>query len=462
MVDPRKVVEETALPKSQSEVAPPQSAGASVTGAAVAAFEEVGAAVGRYRWVICALLFFATTINYIDRQVLGILATDESFKHTIGWNEAQYGYINTAFQAAYALGLLLIGNLMDRFGTRKGFSFAITFWSVAAMCHSLARSAFGFGAARFALGLGEAGNFPAAIKTVAEWFPKKERALATGIFNSGSNVGAIFAPLAVPFIAVTYGWQWAFIITGTLGFIWLILWLKIYHRPEEHPKLSRAELAHIQSDPAEPTTKIPWGRLIPHRQTWAFAIGKFLTDPIWWVYLFWLPPFLNKNYGLDIMHIGIPLVIIYVSADIGSIGGGWLSSSLIKRGWTVNRARKTAMLVCALAVVPIMFAAQASNLWVAVALISLAAAAHQGWSANIFTLVSDMFPRRAVGSVVGIGGMAGSIGGMLIATAVGLILQYTGSYLPIFIIASSAYLVALLVIHLLAPRLEPASVESAV
>ena len=461
MSDISKSVEETALPKSRAEVAPPQSAGASVTGAAVAAFEGVGATIGRYRWVICALLFFATTINYIDRQVLGILATDESFKRTIGWNEAQYGYVNTAFQAAYALGLLIIGNLMDRFGTRKGFSFAVGFWSVAAMCHALARSAFGFGVARFSLGLGEAGNFPASIKTVAEWFPKKERALATGIFNSGSNVGAIVAPLAVPWIVVNYGWQWAFIITGTLGFIWLAFWLMTYRRPEEHPKLSRAELAYIQSDPAEPTTKIPWARLIPHRQTWAFAIGKFLTDPIWWVYLFWLPKFLNTNYKLDITQIGLPLVVIYVSADVGSIGGGWLSGSLIKRGWTVNKSRKAAMLVCALAVVPIMFAAHASNLWVAVALVSLAAAAHQGWSANIFTMASDMFPRRAVGSVVGIGGMAGSVGGMLIATTVGLILQYTGSYLPIFIIAGSAYVVALLIIHLLAPRLEPASVESA-
>ena len=460
MSDTTRSLKETAQPKSEAEIAPPQSAGASVTGAAIAATESIPARIGRYRWVICAMLFFATTINYIDRQVLGILATDDNFKHTIGWNEAEYGYVNTAFQAAYALGLLLVGYLMDRFGTRKGFSISITFWSVAAMCHSLARSAFGFGAARFALGLGEAGNFPAAIKTVAEWFPKKERALATGIFNSGSNVGAIVAPLAVPFIAVNYGWQWAFVITGTLGFIWLIFWLKVYRRPEEHPKLSKAELAHIQSDPAEPTAKIPWGRLIPHKQTWAFAIGKFLTDPIWWVYLFWLPKFLNTNYGLNITQIGLPLVIIYVAADIGSIGGGWLSSSLIKRGWTVNKARKTAMLICALAVVPIMFAAKASNLWVAVGFVSLAAAAHQGWSANIFTLVSDMFPRRAVGSVVGIGGMAGSIGGMLIATAVGLILQYTGSYLPIFIIAGSTYLVALAVIHLLVPRLEPAKVES--
>jgi ACS family hexuronate transporter-like MFS transporter len=421
---------------------------------------SIGAAIGRYRWAICALLFFATTINYIDRQVLGILATDEAFKQTIGWNDAQYGFINTAFQAAYAVGLLVVGGLMDKFGTRKGFSFAVAFWSVAAMAHALARSIFGFGVARFALGLGEAGNFPAAIKTVAEWFPKKERALATGIFNSGSNVGAIIGPLAVPFIAVRWGWQWAFILTGLLGFVWLAFWLAMYRRPEEHPKLSATELAHIQSDPAEPTTKIKWSRLLPHRQTWAFAVGKFMTDPIWWVYLFWLPKFLNTNYGLNITQIGLPLVVIYVAADFGSIGGGWLSSSLIKRGWSVNKSRKTAMLVCAIAVIPIIFAANASSMWAAVAFVSLAASAHQGWSANMFTMASDMFPRRAVGSVVGIGGMAGSVGGMLIQTTVGLILFYTGSYLPIFIIAGSTYLVALGIIHLLVPQLEPANVEA--
>jgi ACS family hexuronate transporter-like MFS transporter len=352
---------------------------------------------------------------------------------------------------------------MDKFGTRKGFSVAIVFWSVAAMCHSFARSAFGFGVARFALGLGEAGNFPAAIKTVAEWFPKKERAFATGIFNSGSNVGAILAPLTVPLIAVNYGWQWAFVITGALGFIWLGFWLAVYRKPEEHPKLSKAELAHIQSDAEEPTTKIPWRRLLPHRQTWAFAIGKFLTDPIWWVYLFWLPKFLNTKFGLNILELGAPLVVIYVIADVGSIGGGWLSSHLIKRGWTVNAGRKLTMLICAVAVVPIVFAATTDNLWLSVCLIGLAAAAHQGWSANIFTLASDMFPRRAVGSVVGIGGMAGSIGGMLIASTVGLILQYTNNnYLSVFIIAGSAYLLALLIIHLLAPNLEPANIENAV
>jgi ACS family hexuronate transporter-like MFS transporter len=452
----------TGFPESLSGIAPPKSAGAGATGGTAAVLGSVETRIGNYRWVICALLFFATTINYIDRQVLGILATDETFKRAIGWSEAQYGYVNTAFQAAYALGLLVVGHLIDKFGTRKGFSFAIVFWSVAAMCHSLARSAFGFGTARVALGLGEAGNFPAAIKTIAEWFPKKERALATGIFNSGSNVGAIVAPLVVPFIAIKYGWQWAFIITGTLGFIWLAFWLTTYRRPEEHPRLSRSELLYIRSDPPEPATKIPWARLVPHRQTWAFAIGKFLTDPIWWVYLFWMPKFLNTNYGLKITEIGLPLVVIYLAADVGSIGGGWLSSTLIKRNWSVNKARKTAMLVCALAVVPVMFAARASNLWVAVVFVSLAAAAHQGWSANIFTMASDMFPRRAIGSVVGIGGTAGALGGMLIASSVGLILQYTGSYLPIFIIAGSAYLAALGIIHLLAPRLEPVNVEEVI
>jgi ACS family hexuronate transporter-like MFS transporter len=450
------------FPKSAADI-PAVGTGSSAFESAVTATvdDRLATRIGKRRWLICALLFFATTINYIDRQVLGILATDDAFKAQIGWNEAEYGFVNTAFQAAYAIGLLVVGGLMDKFGTRKGFSVAIVFWSVAAMCHSFARSAFGFGVARFALGLGEAGNFPAAIKTVAEWFPKKERAFATGIFNSGSNVGAILAPLSVPFIAVNYGWQWAFIITGALGFIWLVFWLMIYRRPEEDPKLSPAEFTHIQSDLEEPMAKIPWRRLLPHRQTWAFAIGKFLTDPIWWVYLFWLPKFLNTKFHLNILELGLPLIVIYVIADVGSIGGGWLSSHLIKRGWTVNAGRKTAMLICAIAVVPIVFASMTDNLWVAVCLIGLAAAAHQGWSANIFTTASDMFPRQAVGSVVGIGGMAGSIGGMLIASTVGLILQYTNnSYFSVFIIAGSAYLLALLIIHLLAPNLEPARIES--
>lgn len=447
--------------KSKSEIE--QSGEATSTfadSAAATAAAGIGEAIGRRRWIICALLFFAATINYIDRQVYGIVTTDETFRSTIGWSAIEYGWIQTAFQGAYALGLLIVGGLMDRFGTKRGFSFAMVFWSIAAMAHAAARSAVGFGIARVGLGLGEAGNFPASIKTVAEWFPKKERALATGVFNSGTNIGAIFAPLTVPIIAVTWGWQWAFILTGALGFIWLVLWLRVYNRPEEDNKLSKRELDFIRSDPQEPTAKIPWTSLFPYGQTWAFAIGKFLTDPIWWVWLFWLPPFLKDKFGLDITQLGLPLIVIYNFATVGSIGGGWLSSTLIRRGWTVNAARKTAMLICALCVLPVVFATSTSNLWVSVLLISLAAAAHQGWSANIFTTASDMFPKQAVGSVVGFGGMTGSIGGMILQASVGYIVTATGSYYTVFIIAASAYLVALLIMHMLTPKLEPAHIEA--
>jgi ACS family hexuronate transporter-like MFS transporter len=415
------------------------------------------ARVGWYRWVICALLLVATTINYLDRQVLGILATP--LQQELEWSESQYGWITTAFTGAYAAGQLIVGGLMDRLGTRMGFSLAVIFWSLAAMGHALARSANGFEVARFALGLSESGNFPAAIKTVAEWYPKKERALATGIFNSGSNVGAIVAPLIVPWIATRYGWRWAFVITGATGFAWLVAWLAIYRKPEEHPRLSTAELAYIRSDPVEPAVTIPWARLLRYRQTWAFAAGKFFTDPIWWFFLFWLPKFLNETYGTTLTGVGPPLVVIYLAADIGSIGGGWISSTLIRHGWSVNAGRKTAMLVCALCVVPIGLAVNASNLWGAVGLISLATAAHQGWSANLFTLVSDTFPRRAVASVVGIGGFAGALAGMMIATATGYLLEWTGSYVPIFIVAASAYLIALTVIQALVPHLQPARFE---
>jgi ACS family hexuronate transporter-like MFS transporter len=444
------------FPKSLSEVGPPSVAGASVTGATLAVGATAMAArVGRLRWSICALLFFATTINYVDRQVIGILSKD--LQTAFGWTEIDYGNIVAAFNAAYALGLLLAGRLMDRFGTKIGYAAALTVWSLAAIGHALARSAFGFGVARATLGLGESGNFPAAIKTVAEWFPKKERALATGIFNAGSNVGAIVAPLTVPWIALHYGWQWAFILTGAIGLVWLAFWIPLYFRPEAHPRISRAELAHIQSDPQDPPgAKIPWVRLIPHRETSAFAIGKYMTDPIWWFYLYWIPGFLRQNHGLDLSTIGLPLIAIYIVADVGSIGGGWLSCALIKRGWAINSARKTAMLVCALAVTPIVFASNVKSLWLAVGLVGLAAAAHQGWSANIFTMASDMFPRRAIGSVVGIGGMAGAFNGATMAVIVGYILQVTGGNYKIpFFIAGSAYLVALLIIHLLVPRIEP-------
>jgi ACS family hexuronate transporter-like MFS transporter len=415
--------------------------------------------VGRYRWVICALLFFATAINYIDRQVFSILAP--KLQEVIGWSEIEYGYIVFAFHVAYALGLLGVGSLMDRIGTRKGFSLAITFWSVASMAHAFARSAVGFGVARFSLALGEAGNFPGAVKTIAEWFPKKERALATGIFNSGSNVGAIAAPLLVPFIAMKFGWQWAFILTGALGFVWLVFWLMLYRRPEEHRRLSPDELAYIQSDPAEPTVKIPWARLWPHRQTWAFSLGKFMTDPVWWFFLFWLPKYFSETYKLELTGLALPLVVIYIAADVGSIIGGWISSALIKQGRTLNVARKTAMLICALCVVPMVFASWVHNLWATVALISLAAAAHQGWSANLYTLVSDTFPRRAVGSVVGIGGMTGAVGNMAAAAGIGYVLQFTGNnYNSLLTVCSFAYVAALGVIHWLVPRLEPAKIET--
>lgn len=421
---------------------------------------EVSPATGHYRWVICALLFFATTINYIDRQVLGILAP--LLQTEIGWSEVEYGYIVTAFQAAYAIGLLVVGRLIDRYGTKLGYSIAIVFWSIAAMAHAVTRSAAGFGAARFALGLGESANFPAAIKAIAEWFPKKERAFATGVFNSGANIGAVIAPAAVPFLTVTYGWQAAFIVTGLLGFLWLAAWLAVYQPPEKHRKLSQAELAFIRSDPPDPPARgIPWGSLLRHRQTWAFVAGKFLTDPIWWFYLYWLPKFLNKNYGLTLTDLGLPLIVIYTMTSIGSIGGGWLSSRFIASGWPVGRARKAVMLICALCIVPIVFAANVANLWVAVGLIGLAAAAHQGWSANLFTTASDMFPRSAIGSVVGLGGMAGAVGGMLLATSAGFLLQWTGSYMTLFIISGSVYCVALGVIHMLVPGLEPAQVGEA-
>jgi ACS family hexuronate transporter-like MFS transporter len=413
-------------------------------------------ATTHYRWVICALLFFATTINYADRQVIGLLK--QTLQSQVGWNEIDYSNVIFAFQLTYAVGLLLAGRVIDRLGTRKGFSLAVILWSVAAMAHALARSVFGFGVARAALGLSEAGNFPASIKAVAEWFPKKERALATGIFNSGTNIGALATPLVVPWITRTYGWQAAFIATGAIGFLWLIVWLAMYRSPESHPRVSAAELNYIRSDPQEPTLNIPWLQLIPHRQMWAFAIGKFLTDPVWWFYLFWVPDFLYKSHGITLLNMGLPLFVIYQMATVGSVGGGWLSSFMVRRGYTVNASRKTAMLICALAVVPIVFAAKVSSLWAAVLLIGLAAAAHQGWSANLFTLVSDTFPKRAVGSAVGLGGMFGSLGALFIAKATGYILQWTGSYVPLFIIAGSAYLVALVIIHLLNPRLEAAPV----
>lgn len=413
----------------------------------------------RHRWKICVLLFLATTINYVDRQVIGILKPTLSAEY--GWNEQDYANIVFWFQAAYAIGLVTVGRLIDRVGVKWGYAIAVGIWSFFGMTHAAASSVFTFGLARFGLGLGEAGNFPAAIKATADWFPKKERAFATGLFNSGSNVGAIVAPLLIPIIVIdlALGWQAAFLITGALGIFWLILWFAIYRSPEASPKVSAAELAHIRSDPVEGDSKIPWTRLIRHRQTWAFAIGKFMTDPIWWFFLFWLPDFFGKNYGLDLKTFGPPLVAIYLLADVGSIGGGWFSSHLISRGWSVNAGRKTAMLICALCVLPVSLAIYADNLFIAVGIIALAAAAHQGWSANLFTLASDTMPRRAVASVVGFGGMAGAIGGMLMAQYAGYVLENTGSYTPIFLAIGSIYMFALIIIHLINPQLDPANID---
>ncbi len=417
---------------------------------------EDPAAIGHRRWLICAMLFFATSVNYMDRQVIGLLKP--TLQLQFGWTEVGYSNIVLAFQFAYGAGLLFIGKLIDRLGTRKGFSLAVFVWSAAAMAHAAATSVFQFALARFALGFGEAGSFPACVKAVAEWFPKRERALATGLFNCGSNIGAIVTPLIVPWITYRFGWRMAFIGTGALGFIWIAGWLAVYHRPEHDKFISPAELAYIQSDVEEQTATISLRAMITHRQAWAVALGKFFTDPIWFVYLFWMPDFLSRNLGLDLRGMALPLFIIYSGASVGSVAGGWLSSSLLKKGWTVNASRKTALLVCALAVTPIMIAAFTKNAWLAVFLIAIAAGAHQGWSANIYTLASDMFPRSAVAAVVGFATMIGMISGMLVSKAVGYILQRTGSYVPVFVMAGLAYLVAFAFVQLLAPRLEPAQV----
>ncbi len=438
---------------SNGEASNPSSSGSSSRDGLVPAPSAATTRLGWYRWVICGLLFFATTINYMDRQVLGVLKPVLS--KDLNWSQEDFATVVFWFQAAYAIGYALGGRVMDWIGVRVGYGLAVVFWSLAATGHALARSLTAFSMARFGLGLAEGGNFPAAIKTVSEWFPKKERALATGIFNAGSNVGALVTPVVVPWITLTWGWPQAFFVTGALGFLWVFAWFLVYRQPAEHPRLSRSELEYIRSDPPDPEVKIPWLELLRHKQTWAFIVGTFMTSPIWWFYLYWMPGFLNERHGVNLVDIGPPLVVIYLMTDVGSIGGGWLSSFLIKRGWSINAARKTALLVCALCVVPIFSASVVSNMWVAVVLVGLAASAHQGFSANLYTLVSDTVPRKAVSSVVGIGGMAGAIGGMFIAKLAGFILQRTGEYLILFSIAAFAYLVALLIIHLLLPRLEP-------
>ncbi len=419
--------------------------------------------IGKYRWTICSLIFFATTINYLDRQVISLLKSTLSAE--LHWDDADYTNIEIAFKLFYAFGMLGAGRLIDKLGTKIGYALATGLWSVAALCHAFASGVFSFAVVRSALGITEAGNFPAAIKGVAEWFPKKERALATGIFNSGTNFGAIIAPLTVPFIAAEWGWQWAFIITGLLGFAWLIFWLLLYEIPKKHKKLSQAEFDYIHSDideisqTEEAGQKISWGKLLTYRQTWAFALGKLLTDPIWWFYLFWLPDFLESQYHLSRTQIALPVALVYTLSTIGSIGGGWIPLWLIKKNWPVFRARKTSMFFFALCVLPIVSAQLLGsiNMWYAVLVIGLAAAAHQAWSANIFTTVSDMFPKKATASVTGIGGMFGALGGIALSFLVqkNMFVHYRSigkieiAYYIMFIVCGMAYILAWLVMHFL-------------
>ena len=412
--------------------------------------------IGRYRWFICGLIFAATVINYIDRQMIGVLKP--TLQREFGWTEVTYGDIVFWFQAAYALGFLVFGRLMDRLGTRLGYALSMAIWTAAHIVHSAARSAASFMAVRFMLGVGEAGNFPAGLKAVADWFPKRERTLAIGVFNAGSNIGAILTPILVPAITLAFGWRMAFLLTSLFSLIWLPVWWFSYRVPEQHRKVMAAELAYIRSDAVLPTPGIPWRRLLKYRETWAFALGKFLIDPIWWMFLFWLPDFLARRHGLHLATFGPPLIAIYLMSDVGSVAGGWFSSHLMKRGSSVNRARKLAMLVCAVCVLPIMFASTVDHLWLAVLIVGLATAAHQGFSATFFSLPSDVFPREAVGSVVGIGGAVGAIGGMAMAKYAGWVLDRIGTYTPIFIVAGSAYLIALLIVHVLSPRLTPVKI----
>lgn len=412
----------------------------------------------RFRWVILGLIFFATTINYLDRMVMGILAPDLQKLYAI--TDVQYGYIQSAFALSYAFGQLICGGLLDLIGVKLGFAVALAGWSLASIAHAFARGPWGFGFARAFLGISESPNFPAATKTLSEWFPKRERAFAFGFVNAGTNMGAILAPLVVPWLTVTYGWQWAFVGTGAVGLFWLFFWIPLYKSPQNHPRVSAAELAHIQSDPPEPAARLPWIRLFTYKEAWAFAIGKFLTDSMWWFFMTWFPKFLNTQHGLNLLQIGLPLVVIYLMADAGSIAGGWLSSSLIKRNYTVNRARKTALLVCAVGVLPIMVSQNVTDLWTGVLILGLATAAHQGFSSNLYTLVSDMFPKRSVASVAGFGGTAGYVGASIFQVFVGYMVQKAGNYTAPFIVAGCAYLVAFVVIQMLVPTIKPAMVKS--
>lgn len=412
--------------------------------------------VPNFRWYICGLLLYATTVNYVDRGVLSIL--EPTIARDLHWSSSDYGFILMLFQIGYAVMMPIAGRLIDWLGLRVGYAASALLWAISSMCHAIAGTATQFAIARFGLGLGEAANFPACIKAVADWFPRRERALATGVFNGGTNLGAIIGPLLVPWVASRYTWHAAFLCTGSLSLSWVVLWVIFYREPEKHPRLSVEELELIRSDqePAQAAAGVPYSRIARNRAAWAFIIGKLFTDPVWWFYLFWLPNFLNAKYGLDLIHLGAPLVAIYAGSALGSIFGGWLSSFLLKRGWRVGAARKTAMLVCALCVVSVIYVPHAGgNLWLTVGLISIATAAHQGWSANLFTLTSDCFRRSAVASIVGLGGLAGALGAAAVQPATGHWLDYSHNhYAPLFYIAGSMYLFTLLIIQLLLPRFE--------
>lgn len=416
--------------------------------------------IGNYRWTILALVFFATTVNYFDRGIIGTMAP--TLTKLFGWSNNDYANIMISFKAAYAIGMLTMGGLIDRFGSKKGYTLSIGIWSISGMLHALVRPAFsiiGFALARFGLGFGESGNFPAAIKTVAEWFPKKERALATGIFNAATSIGTIAAAFVVSAIVSKNGdnWQIPFLITGGLSSIWVILWSIFYKKPEVHPKLSKEELNYIQSDStAENLEKLPWRKVLPKRETWAFALAK-ITDAVWWFYLFWGAKFLFVKFGVDINNIAVPFFIIYAIADGGSVFGGYLSGAFIKKGWTTNKARKLTLLICAIIILPVSLVAISDNIWIAVVLIGIGAGGHQAWSANIFTLVSDVFPKKATASVVGIGGMVGAVAGILGDKILGTILDQANNngYFWAFLIAGSMYLIILCLVHLLMPKMIP-------
>ena len=424
-----------------------------------ATIAEAAGRVGRYRWVICGLLFAATAINYIDRQMIGVLKP--TIAHELNWSETDYAAIVFWFQCAYAIGYLGFGKLVDVIGARFGYAVAVVIWTIAHVAHGGVHSVTQFAMARFGLGIGESGNFPAGVKSVADWFPAKERALAIGVFNAGSNVGAIITPLLVPVITLAYGWRMAFILTGIFGVVWVIAWVAMYRDPREHKRVGAAELAYIEQDPADPAVKPNnlWFKVLAKKETWAFALGKFFIDPIWWFYLFWLPSFLGQRYDLDLLSFGPPLVAIYLLSDVGSVAGGWLSGRFLKSGMTVNKARKLTMLICAFFVLPVCFSNAIDNVWVNVVIIGVAAAAHQAFSANLYTLPSDTFPRFAVESVIGIGGTLGAVGGMLFSLHAGDVLQRLGTYQPLFLIAGAAYFLALLSVHLLSPTLKRAEIN---